>query len=265
MYLRSGMFVPIKQVLVETNFSVTFRLVLWHSWHHNWHDSTDCDVPGVSVYWHKFVAGWPVYNWEPRARHHTHSRAIPVCCTVAYHRYITAFGQPSTNFDQPLEQHQNARNLELSCALTPYHACRKCSLNGVILKICMILINSSSTFSSKLENKTKYIPTQPIYNASVWNDLWQVIINLYCVVSFLSGSLGIVVLSQFYSNSYRRDWMPMPERNSFGYSYWLELTTTALLISAFMMTLIAAVLKVLDMTDEEKDTAYAEDMMLGRR
>ena len=85
---------------------------------------------------------------------------------------------------------------------------------------------------------------------------------LFCLS--LPGSVCIVIISTFYLNSFRRDWMPMPERNTFGYSYWLEFATTCLLMASFLMTLIAGVLKILDIS-EEKETAFSEDMMLGRR
>lgn len=92
------------------------------------------------------------------------------------------------------------------------------------------------------------------------------IVILFVSACFLivTGSLCLVILARFYMNSYRRDWMPMPERNHFGYSFWLELTTATMLFTSFVMTLIAAVCKILDISTE-KETAYAEDMMLGRR
>lgn len=83
-------------------------------------------------------------------------------------------------------------------------------------------------------------------------------------INLFSASLCLVILCRFYLNSYRRDWMPMPERNSFGYSFWLETTTAVLLFVSFILTLFAGVCKILDIGNE-KETAYAEDMMLGRR
>ena len=57
--------------------------------------------------------------------------------------------------------------------------------------------------------------------------------------------------------------MPLPERNSFGYSFWLEVCVDMLLGYTFFATLLAFVFKTLRLSNP-KDMRVAEDMMLGR-
>ncbi len=57
--------------------------------------------------------------------------------------------------------------------------------------------------------------------------------------------------------------MPLPERNSFGYSFWLEVAACTLLGLTFVFTMLAFVFKTLRISNP-KDPKVSEDMMLGR-
>ena len=67
----------------------------------------------------------------------------------------------------------------------------------------------------------------------------------------------------FYVNSSRLDWMPMPEKNSHGYSYWMVVVAAILYVFSFMCTFTAAIFKTLRM-GLQKDPRYSEEMMLGK-
>ena len=74
----------------------------------------------------------------------------------------------------------------------------------------------------------------------------------------------MVVMTTFYTNGFQRDWMPMPEKNGFGFSFWLEFVASVLLVVAFICTLFAFVIKTMWLYGD-KDPRYSEDMMLGSR
>ncbi|ELT95441.1 hypothetical protein CAPTEDRAFT_226282 [Capitella teleta] len=89
---------------------------------------------------------------------------------------------------------------------------------------------------------------------------------LLYISSFLllsSGIMCLVGVVMFYSNSSRLTWMPMPEKNHFGYSYWMVVASTVMYILAFFCSLTAAVFKTLR-RGMQKDPRYSEEMMLGR-
>ena len=80
----------------------------------------------------------------------------------------------------------------------------------------------------------------------------------------LSAVLMLFTLGEFYMNSFNYGWMPMPYKNHLGYSYWLEVTSSILLIVSVMGCVVAFVFKMLHMYNpHEKDAA--DDMMLGRQ
>ncbi len=85
------------------------------------------------------------------------------------------------------------------------------------------------------------------------------ILYLLCI----SGVLLIVVLCTFAFRARLYGWMPMPERNTFGYSFWLEVAANLLLMYTFTASLLAFIFKTLRLSNP-KDVKVAEDMMLGR-
>lgn len=76
--------------------------------------------------------------------------------------------------------------------------------------------------------------------------------------------LGIAMLSEFATNAYRLDWMPMPEKNGLGWSYWLGLTAIILVGLCALATTMAAIFKTMKMKNE-KANKFSDDMMMGRR
>ena len=68
----------------------------------------------------------------------------------------------------------------------------------------------------------------------------------------------------FSYHAFQYGWMPMPEKNSFGYSFWLDICATILLFLASFGLLMAAVFKTLLWHRPKLDPGLAEDMMLGR-
>ena len=81
---------------------------------------------------------------------------------------------------------------------------------------------------------------------------------MFCI----SVVLAVTVLALFYSYAFKYDyWMPLPEKNHLGFSYWCEAVTACLLSIAFVCTLSAAVTKILRaVTDKTPD--FAEDMAM---
>ena len=59
------------------------------------------------------------------------------------------------------------------------------------------------------------------------------------------------------------DWMPMPERNVFGYSFWLECLTASLLLIGSMTNLLTGVFRVLQQYNPIVSERVADDMMFG--
>ena len=79
----------------------------------------------------------------------------------------------------------------------------------------------------------------------------------------LAGLLNITGIAIFSSNGPRRDYMPMAYKNSFGFSFWLDLAVCILLSLCCLSTFLAAAAKTLHIQGP-RDARYAEDMMLGR-
>ena len=67
----------------------------------------------------------------------------------------------------------------------------------------------------------------------------------------------------FTSNGPSRDYMPMADRNHFGYSYWLDLVVCILLGFAGFTVFLAAIAKTIHFQGP-RDERYSEEMMLGR-
>merc|ERR1711976_505991 len=76
-------------------------------------------------------------------------------------------------------------------------------------------------------------------------------------------ALGLVAVTMFYVNSSRLDYMPMPEKNSLGYAYWMMVAGVILYTLSYLCTLAAAIFKTLRM-GIQKDPRYSEEMMLGK-
>jgi len=58
--------------------------------------------------------------------------------------------------------------------------------------------------------------------------------------------------------------MPMPPKNSFGYSFWLYSIAAGLLIGSFVCNLLSGTFRVLLNLNPEVAEKVAEDMMMGR-
>jgi len=88
---------------------------------------------------------------------------------------------------------------------------------------------------------------------------------LYICLAMLvvSSLLNIVGIAIFSSNGPRRDYMPMAYKNSFGFSFWMELAVCILLGLCCLSTFVACVAKTLHIQGP-RDPRYSEDMMLGR-
>lgn len=85
----------------------------------------------------------------------------------------------------------------------------------------------------------------------------QVTLFVTAGINLLAGLLSIVAVCVFYTNAYRRDWMPMPYKNHLDYSFWLEVSCACLLMLSFLGCLFAAIFKtntILEGEDEDKFT-----------
>lgn len=99
-----------------------------------------------------------------------------------------------------------------------------------------------------------------VIKLKIWEWICKVIFVLIFVLIFFlptvsssfSGIVSIAVVTIFYTGAFRRDWMPYPYKNDLGYSYWFEVVTAILLIIAFFLTLVAAILKVLKHGEQYK-------------
>lgn len=72
----------------------------------------------------------------------------------------------------------------------------------------------------------------------------------------------IVLIFGYHAKQY--DWMPMPERNTFGYSFWLEVVTIFILFLGAMTYMICGVFKILRKYNPLVAERVADDMMAGR-
>ena len=70
-------------------------------------------------------------------------------------------------------------------------------------------------------------------------------------------------MASLYTHGFERDWMPMPEKNAFGWSFWLEFTAAILMTVGFVCTIYAGILKTFWLHGDI-DPRYSEDMMRGR-
>lgn len=75
--------------------------------------------------------------------------------------------------------------------------------------------------------------------------------------------MGVVILIKWYTHGFQLGWMPIPDKNSFGYSFWLDFTGTLLMIFAFLAAIMAAIFSLI-VKHSHKDARYSEDMMYGR-
>ena len=80
---------------------------------------------------------------------------------------------------------------------------------------------------------------------------------------FFVGLLNVAGIAIFTSNSFSPDYMPLPNHNHFGFSYWLDFTVCILLGMASFTVFVAAIAKTIHFQGP-RDARYSEDMMLGR-
>lgn len=88
---------------------------------------------------------------------------------------------------------------------------------------------------------------------------------LYVTLGLLivSTLLNVVGIAIFSSNAPLRNYMPMPYKNHFGYSFWLDFAVCIMLGICCITCFLAAVAKTMHFRGP-KDVRYSEDMMLGR-
>lgn len=84
------------------------------------------------------------------------------------------------------------------------------------------------------------------------------------VLLFIAGIMYLVVLARFYLNAFNPSWMPVADKNRLGYSYWLEMVATILILLSFIAMVIAAAFKALR-ASITKEPRFSADMMLGMR
>ena len=75
--------------------------------------------------------------------------------------------------------------------------------------------------------------------------------------------MNVAGVAIFTSNGPSRDYMPLAERNRFGFSYWLDLVVCILLGLSSFTVFLAAIAKTIHFQGP-RDVRYSEDMMLGR-
>lgn len=90
-----------------------------------------------------------------------------------------------------------------------------------------------------------------------------ILLYISLVLLVVASLLNITGIAIFSSNGPRRDYMPMSYKNTFGFSFWLDLTVCILLGLSCLSVFIAAVAKTLHIQGP-RDPRYSEDMMLGR-
>lgn len=87
----------------------------------------------------------------------------------------------------------------------------------------------------------------------------KLLVNYVLIVAVLT----VAVLALFYSYAFKFDyWMPLPEKNHLGYSYWCEVAAAGLLAGAFVCTLSAAMTKLLRAVTD-KNPEFSEDMLMS--
>lgn len=91
-----------------------------------------------------------------------------------------------------------------------------------------------------------------------------VVLVVTAVLLFTTGIMCLVVLARFYLNAFNPSWMPIPDKNHLGYSYWLEVAATALILLSFLIMVTASAFKALQ-ASVTKEPHFSEDMMLGMR
>jgi len=128
-------------------------------------------------------------------------------------------------------------------------------INLPLLIICSILLIIGSCWTSAAEYTV---------SSTKKNDL-ALLILLYITLTLLiiASLLNITGIAIFSGNGPRRDYMPMAYKNSFGFSFWLDLAVCILLSLCCLSTFLAAAAKTLHIQGP-RDARYAEDMMLGR-
>jgi len=90
---------------------------------------------------------------------------------------------------------------------------------------------------------------------------FQIVVTLQFV--YFVGLMNVAGVAIFTSNAPSRDYMPLADRNHFGFSYWLDLTVCILLGLSSFTVFLAAIAKTIHFQGP-RDDRYSEDMMLGR-
>jgi len=77
-----------------------------------------------------------------------------------------------------------------------------------------------------------------------------------------SAVLMLITVAEFSMNAFSHDWMPMPEKNALGYSFWLEVASCILLLICVVMGILAVIIKMVA-NRTPKPANVADDMMMG--
>jgi len=184
-----------------------------------------------------------------------------VCFENCFHPYCPG-GDPavvyngcySWTFNDVILNDERFREIRLWLMPDWFNAARNVFIvNLPLLIICSILliIGSCWTFGARCQ-----------FSSTKRKDL-ALLILLYITLAFLivASLLNITGISIFSSNGPRRDYMPMAYKNSFGFSFWLDLAVCILLGLCCLSTFLAATTLYIK---GAKDPRYAEDMKLGR-
>lgn len=129
------------------------------------------------------------------------------------------------------------------------------TVNIVLLVICCCLMLVCTCFAFA----ARYKPEAPVKK----DIAALVLLYISLFVLILSSLMNVAGVAIFTSNGPSRDYMPLADRNSFGFSYWLDLFVCILLGLSSFTVFLAAIAKTIHFQGP-RDARYSEDMMLGR-
>lgn len=82
------------------------------------------------------------------------------------------------------------------------------------------------------------------------------------IFSLAGGILGVYILAIWAVNSFEETWLPLPEKNRFGWSFIIEASAVFLLFVTFLISILGSVFKFIARLTP-KEPMIADDMMLG--
>ena len=72
----------------------------------------------------------------------------------------------------------------------------------------------------------------------------------------------LLAIGEFAMNCFSHDWMPLPDKNALGYSFWIEVVAVVLALISVVTAICAVVFKGIG-SHTPKELHIAEDMMMG--